>query len=143
MCDHAAEVVQVVADLRRGARLSADRENELALVVRFYDVIQRVVLEYHRRRLASEEMLRERRVFHAAPAEVYCQLGLDADIYLEIRCTVGGDHRAEISQKMSPQRFRHSFAPDDQVHLVLAEVDPSFVDERFDERRVPENQIAV
>src|SRR3712207_5929464 len=52
---HAAEVAKVVAKLGRGAVLPADGEEQFALFVRLYDVVERVVLEDHRRRLAPEE----------------------------------------------------------------------------------------
>lgn len=141
--NRAAHVAQVVAYLGGRARLPADGEEQLAFGARLDDVVEGVVLEDHRRRLAPEEGARELAVFHAAAPQVDGQLRLDADVDFEVGGAVGGDDRPEVAEQVGAHRLGDALAAHDEVHVVAREVEPRGVDERLDEGRVAEEQVAV
>src|ERR1041385_6082861 len=79
---HAAEIVKVVTQLRRRARLPSNRENQLSRGRRLDNVIKCVVLKDHWRRLTSEKCFRKLTVFHTQPPQVDSQLRFHSDIDL-------------------------------------------------------------
>ena len=64
---------------------------------------------------------------------------LGGDVDLQVRRAERAVDGSEATQEVIAQRFAHAFAADDGRTVVLAPVDPGFVDELLQEGRVAED----
>jgi hypothetical protein len=142
---HAAEVVDAVAELRRGRVEPADRDHELARVVRLDQVVERVVLEDHRQRavLGQAERLAELGPLREQAAEGDREVVLGRDVDLEVRGAERAVDLAERALEVGAQRFAHPLAADRREAVVLRPVERRRVDELLEERRVAADQVAI
>src|SRR5258705_4667312 len=81
---HAARVLQVVANFGSGAGLSSDSEHKLTVTLGFDDVVQRIVLKDHGRRLPVKQLLAQSLIGQAQTTQTDRERCFDSDVDLQI-----------------------------------------------------------